>query len=179
MKDLAPYLYPLLLAAFGLLSYIMQRIARWQKRQSAQEQEASQPAADEAQQALEELNRKREQLRQQRDQQQRTRQPRKEQQRVREQSAPLPAGPPTQRVRRPLKVLGEEEPLEVRLARARANRPDVSGLQLHAPHAPRATRVRALLADRRSLRQAFVLTAVLGPCLAQESSAHGGMRPEA
>lgn len=157
MKDLGPYLYPLIFAALVLLNYLMQRISKWQKQQAAQKEE-SKPPQDEVQQRLEELKRRREQLQQ----------TRKQAQRPREQPAPRVERPAERVVSvRPV----QEEPLEVRQARARASRPAVQAQPV--TRAQRASGVRALLADRRSLRQAVILMTVLGSCRAQESPAIG------
>lgn len=158
MKDLAPYLYPLLIAALVLLNYVMQRIAKWQKKQPSAEpeEEETEPAPDEMQQRLEKLKRQREQLQQKRKQAQG------------ERAEPTALRPERTSERNERVRAVRDEPLETRLARARASRPE-----LPAPPALRARRasgIRALLADRRSLRQAFVLTTVLGPCRANARS---------
>jgi hypothetical protein len=147
MKDLSPYLYPLIFAALVLLNYLMQRIAKWQKRQQSAEKEESKLPQDEVEQRLDELKRRREQL-----------------QRPREQPA-LRIERPAERIERVRAV--QEEPLEVRQARARASGPAVPAPPV--TRAQRASGVRALLGDRRSLRQAVILMTVLGPCRAQQS----------
>lgn len=160
MKDLAPYLYPLIFAALVLLNYVMQRMAKWQKEQTAAEKEESKPKQDDVQKSLEELKQRREELAQKRSQLQLPR----------EQSAP-PAGQLAERTRRERVV--QDEPREVRQARARASRPETPV----PPATTRATRVsgvRALIADQRSLRQAIVLMTVLGPCRAHQSPAAEG-----
>jgi hypothetical protein len=155
MRDLAPYLYPLIFAALVLLNYLMQRIAKWQKQQSAAKEEST-PKRDDVQKSLEELKRRREQLAQKRSQLQR---PRKQ--------TAARAERPVDRTRRERVV--QDEPVEVRQARARASRPETPAPP--ATGAPRVSGVRALIADQRSLRQAIVLMTVLGPCRAQQSPA--------
>lgn len=154
MKDLAPYLYPLIFAAVVLLNYLMQRIARWRKRQSEKQEGPKSP--QEVPQTLEERKQPRERLEQKGEQLQR---PREE---------PMPAGVAKAAERIQRVRAAQEEPLEVRQARARTPRPEVAGQPIRAR---RAAGLRALLTNRRSLRQAVVLMTVLGPSRAQESPA--------
>jgi hypothetical protein len=151
MRDLAPYIYPLIFVALMLLNYLAQRIARWQKQQQLPRDEVPKPKNDAGSPPGGELKRRREQLQQAKRLEQREE--------------------PTPRVQRPAEQLKRarpvsDEPLEVREARARARRTE-------APTAPaisarRVTGVRALLAERRNLRQAIVIMTVLGPCRAQQ-----------
>jgi len=152
MKDLAPYIYPLIFVALVLLNYLTQRIARWQKQQQLPRDEVPKPQNDAVRQHREEPKRRREQLQQA-----------KRLEREREE--------PTPRVKRPAEQIkrvrpASAEPLEVREARARARRPEAPTVP--AISARRVSGVRALLAGRRSLRQAIVIMTVLGPCRAQQ-----------
>jgi hypothetical protein len=155
MRDLAPYIYPLIFVALVLINYLAQRVARWQKQTQKQQlprDEVPKPKNDAGSPPRGEPNRRREQLQQA-----------KRLARQREEPTPRVQRPAEQFTRvRPV----SDEPLEVREARARARRPE-------APTAPaisarRVTGVRALLAERRNLRQAIVIMTVLGPCRAQQ-----------
>jgi hypothetical protein len=150
VKDIAPYIYPLLIAAFVVINYVVQRLAKGRKRQLPPG-DAPTPAASEELRRAEELQRKRDQRR--------LRLQLKRQ--LQKQTADLPRA--TERVKRVPAV--RDVPLEVLQARARANRPQLPDAPAIAKRRPA---VKALLADRRSLRQAIVIMAVLGPCRAQQ-----------
>jgi hypothetical protein len=134
-----------------LLNYVIQRIAKSQKQQLPPDVEPK-PQPANVQGGSDELKRRREQL-----------QPRKQLQPGREEPTSR-AQRPAERIKRARPVSGE--PVEVREARAaRATRSEVSTVPTIT--ARRLPGMRALLADRRNLRQAIVIMTVLGPSRAQ------------
>jgi hypothetical protein len=158
MKDLAPFIYPLINAALVLLNYVIQRVTRRREQQRPPDAESG-PAPDHEapQRRARELKQLDEQL-----------QRRRQSQLQRGESSPAQSAPrsraPAEGARNARRTL--EEPAEVREARTR---------RLATPltaeiSAPRRSEVRTVLADRRSLRRAFVIMAVLGPCRAQQTS---------
>jgi hypothetical protein len=159
MRDLGPFAYLLLFAAFALLNYVMQRLAKRRNEQSSTD-EGTGPEVDDVAQRAEELR------------QQRTQAVRRRLEQIQQRSR-LPQQPeePTSRVplvaeqvvRLPTRA---EEPEEVLRARARAARPE--RLPVLAIDTSMRSALRVLLADRRNLRQAIVLMTVLGPCRAQQ-----------
>jgi|GEM_PF-1584534 len=138
--DLAPFIYLLMFGVFVLLNYLMQRLGKWlQKKQQEQE--------------------RREQQKLQRQEQQKPQPPRvltrqragSEPQAAAEQRGPqgrFPEVPPMAPESRTGVSRIEALPVPQLSARERPN-------------------VRALLASRRSLRDAIVIMTVLGPCRAQ------------
>ncbi len=153
MEDLAPYTYLLIFAVLALLNYVMQRIAKWLKQQQAAERDNAHPSPAEVKQQVEELKRRREALH---------RQDKEGRIRVEESTRGLrtTAAPP-KRVRST-----QEEPAEVRAARARARHSGASVIPM--PDGRILPGVSPLLRGRRSLRQAIVMMTVLGPCRAQQ-----------
>jgi hypothetical protein len=183
MRDLGPYIYLLLFAAFALLNYVMQRLAKRRNEQSAADEEARPEPEDERRRA-EELTRRRAEELAQRAQEstrrraeelaQRAQEPTRRRagepaRRLEPSTKPggpmLPVRPAAERISRVRAVT--EEPEEVRKARARSARAAEIQIGARAQGAGRPD-LRALLADRRNLRQAIVLMTVLGPCRAQQ-----------
>jgi hypothetical protein len=154
MRDIGPYIYPLIFVVLVLLNYFAQRIARWQKQQQVPPNEAAKAQQEALEQRAEEVKRRREELKRARAEAQRQ------------------LEKPTPRVQRAADQIKrarlgtEASSLEVLEPRARVRRAEAPTVPTII--APRRPDVRALLAGRRNLRDAIVIMTVLGPCRAQQ-----------